>query len=127
MRKGNIWVAVYGTLMTSERNYRFGADAIRRIPCFITGALYDTGYGYPAFNPDGVSAIRAELLEVSPATLAQMDALEGYPRLYHRETVTVRTSAGTVEAQVYVMNRLPETTVPIISGNWPEYRKQHHN
>lgn len=124
MRKGNIYVAVYGTLMTGERNYRFGAGAVRRIPCFITGALYDTGYGYPAFSPDGVSAIRAELLEVSPAVLAQMDTLEGYPRLYRRETIAVRTSAGTVEAQIYVMNRLPENAVPIISGDWPEYRKE---
>ena len=124
MRKGNTFVAVYGTLMTGERNFRFGAGAVRRIPCFITGSLYDTGYGYPAFSPDGVSAIRAELLEVSPTVLAQMDVLEGYPRLYRRETITVRTSIGTVEAQVYVMNHLPKIAVPIISGDWPEYRKE---
>jgi len=117
-------VVVYGTLMTGERNYRFGAGAWKRTPCTITGTLYDTGYGYPAFVPEGDTAVKAELLVVSPAVLLQMDNLEGYPRLYRREAVTATVNGEKVEALVYVMNHLPEHAKIIASGDWCNYRNQ---
>jgi len=121
---GNLYVAVYGTLMTGERNYRWGAGAVRRTPCRIYGTIFDTGYGYPAFVPKIGGTVSAELLEVTPEVLAQMDVLEGYPNLYRQELVLAETPAGMTDALVYVMNDLPKNAVPIPSGNWRQYRKE---
>ena len=52
-----IRVAVYGTLLTGEGNYRVGTDALDRKPCRMSGTLYDPNGGwYPAFVPDGSEA-----------------------------------------------------------------------
>ncbi|OQC12902.1 MAG: AIG2-like family protein [Lentisphaerae bacterium ADurb.Bin082] len=73
MQKKLIRLAVYGTLMTGERNERWGADARRRVPCTIRGVLYDTGWGFPAFVPDANGRdVAAELLEVTPETRARL-------------------------------------------------------
>ena len=40
-----IRVAVYGTLLTGEGNYRVGADALEREPCRMSGTLYDPNAG----------------------------------------------------------------------------------
>jgi len=71
--------------MKGERNEHWGADARSRVPCVIRGRLYDTGWGYPAFVPDDAGQeVAAELLDVTPETLARIDVLEGYPRLFIR-------------------------------------------
>ena len=117
-------VAVYGTLMAGERNERWAADALDRRPCVLRGTLYDTGWGYPAFVPnmDG-SEVKAELLTVTADTLARMDVLEGYPRLYRRETVLAVLGNGGIEvAMVYVMNKLPRGAMVIAAGDWREFR-----
>ena len=72
MKEKLIRVAVYGTLMTGERNEHWGADARRRVPCTIRGVLYDTGWGYPAFVPDEHGRdVAAELLDVTPDPMAR--------------------------------------------------------
>ena len=72
MKEKLIRVAVYGTLMTGERNEHWGADARRRVPCTIRGVLYDTGWGYPAFVPDEHGRdVAAELLDVTPDPIAR--------------------------------------------------------
>ena len=117
-------VAVYGTLLTGERNERWAADALDRKPCVLRGTLYDTGWGYPAFvpNSDG-GEVKAELLTVTADTLARMDVLEGYPRLYRRETILAVLGDGSNEvAMVYVMNKLPRGAMVIASGDWRKFR-----
>ena len=118
-------VAVYGTLMAGERNERWAADALDRRSCVLRGTLYDTGWTYPAFVPvadDG--KVKAELLTVTEATLARMDALEGYPRLYRREVIPTVLGDRSVEtAMVYVMNKLPRRVKSIPSGDWQAYRR----
>lgn len=117
-------VAVYGTLLTGEPNCRVGADAVSRTPCTITGTLYDTGWGFPAFVPQGTTEVKAELLEVDEATMERLDRLEGYPRLYGRRKVPVRLPDGQADtAWVYVMNRLPDRARVIPGGDWREWRK----
>ena len=113
-------VAVYGTLLAGERNERWAAGAISRVPCVIRGTLYDTGCGFPAFVPDADGQeVKAEILTVTAEGLAHMDILEGYPRLYRRDEVeTVLEDGSTVKAMVYVMNRLPERATVIASGDW---------
>lgn len=115
-----IRLAVYGTLLKGQRNEHWGAEARRRVPCTIRGVLYDTGRGYPAFvQDDGGRDVAAELLEVTPETLARIDVLEGYPRLYVRETVPATLADGSVvQAMVYVMRKLPERARVIESGRF---------
>ena len=117
-------VATYGTLMRGEHNERWGQDALERVPCVIRGRLYDTGWGFPAFEPNEAgSDVQSELLTVTAATLARMDVLEGYPRLYRRETIVAMVNEQPVKALVYVMNTLPALAKPIVCGDWREYRK----
>ena len=119
-------VAVYGTLMAGERNERWAADALDRRPCVLRGTLYDTGWGYPAFvpNTDG-GEVKAELLTITATTLARMDVLEGYPRLYRREVIPIVLGDGSVEtAMVYVMNKLPRGAMVIASGDWRKFRTE---
>ena len=119
-------VAVYGTLMAGERNERWAADALDRRPCVLRGTLHDTGWGYPAFVPDADgSEVRAELLTVTADILARMDELEGYPRLYRRDTVQAVLEDGSVEsAMVYVLNTRMRDAKVIAGGNWREYRRK---
>ncbi len=119
-------VAVYGTLMAGERNERWAADALDRRPCVLRGTLYDTGWGYPAFVPDADGGeVRAELLTVTAETLARTDELEGYPRLYRRDTVQTVLEDGSVEAaMVYVLNTRMQGAKVIEGGDWREYRRK---
>ena len=113
-------VAVYGTLLAGERNAGCAHGALERVPCVIRGSLYDTGYGFPAFEPeeDG-QEVKAEVLTVDAKVLERMDGLEGYPRFYRREEVGAVLEDGTpVRAMVYVMNHLPEKATVIESGDW---------
>lgn len=112
--------------MTGERNERWAADALDRRPCVLRGTLYDTGWGYPAFVPDADGdEVKAELLTVTEATLARMDVLEGYPRLYRRETVQAALEDGSVEAaMVYVMNPMPRGAKVIPGGDWRDFRNK---
>ena len=119
-------VAVYGTLMTGERNEHWAADALDRRPCVLRGTLYDTGWGYPAFVPDADGGeVKAELLTVTVSILARMDELEGYPRLYRRDTVQAALEDGSVEAaMVYVLNTQMRDAKVIPGGDWREYRRK---
>ena len=114
---------VYGTLMSGERNHRFCRNAVRITPCFITGTLYDTGYGFPAFVPEGENTVAAELIEIPFEDWEAVDRLEGYPRLYDRLMFSAKFTDGTdTTGWVYVMHNLPEMAQIIESGNWKEYR-----
>ena len=114
---------VYGTLMSGERNHRFCRNAVSITPCSITGTLYDTGYGFPAFVPEGENTIAAELIEIPFEDWESVDRLEGYPRLYDRLMFPAKLTDGTdTTGWVYVMHNLPEMAQIIESGNWKEYR-----
>lgn len=113
-----IKVFVYGTLLSGERNARWAMDA-RRTPAWAIGTIYDTGYGFPAYTREGENRILGELLTVNAEGFRSMDRLEGYPRLYRREEITVFPSCGgQTRAWVYIMNALPKDARPIESGSW---------
>lgn len=117
-------VAVYGTLMTGESNSAYVPGRITRRRCTMTGTLFDTGSGYPAFIPEGKTTVQAELLEVTSETLVRLDRLEGVPYLYEREDIEVTLEDGTKEkCQVYVMRNLPVRARVIKGGSWQEYRR----
>ena len=114
---------VYGTLMTGERNHRFCRNAVSITPCTVTGTLYDTGYGFPAFIPEGDGVVKAELIEIPLADWADVDRLEGYPRLYDRQlSQATLADGGEATGWVYIMTELPEQAKVIESGDWKEYR-----
>lgn len=111
-------IIAYGTLMTGESNHFFCRNAVSIRPCTIRGALYDTGWGYPAFEPGETGTVRAELVEIPMEDWPEMDQLEGYPGLYDRRQIMAMVENETVEAWVYVMNRLPEQARIIPGGDW---------
>ena len=114
---------VYGTLMSGERNHRFCRNAVNITPCTTTGTLYDTGYGFPAFVPEGENTVAAELIEIPFEDWEAVDRLEGYPRLYDRLMFSAKLADGTdTTGWVYVMHNLPEMATVIESGSWKEYR-----
>ena len=114
---------VYGTLMSGERNHRFCRNAVSITSCTITGTLYDTGYGFPAFVPEGENMVAAELIEIPFEDWEAVDRLEGYPRLYDRLMFPAKLENGTeVSGWVYVMHNLSEMAQVIESGSWKEYR-----
>ena len=115
---------VYGTLMSGERNHRFCRNAVSITPCTVSGTLYDTGYGFPAFMPEGNTTVQAELIEIPLADWADIDRLEGYPRLYDRQLLQATLADGTIDTGwVYIMNTLPPMAKVIESGNWKIFRK----
>ena len=114
---------VYGTLMSGESNHRFCRNAVSITSCTVTGTLYDTGYGFPAFVPEGENMVAAELIEIPFEDWEAVDRLEGYPRLYDRLMFPAKLADGTdTTGWVYVMHNLPEMAQVIESGSWKEYR-----
>ena len=80
MKKETVLIAAYGTLRSGERNERFCRNAISRRIATISGTLYDTGWGFPAFVPKGDTSVTVELIEIPIRDWADVDRLEGYPR-----------------------------------------------
>lgn len=125
MKEKTVFLIAYGTLMTGERNHRFCENAVSITPCIVKGTLYDTGYGFPAFVPEGDTQVYAELIEIPLADWAGVDRLEGYPRMYDRCLYPATLADGTeATGWVYIMNRLPECTTIITSGDWKEHNNE---
>jgi gamma-glutamylcyclotransferase (GGCT)/AIG2-like uncharacterized protein YtfP len=55
-------------------------------------------------EPDAAGVVPGLLWELRPADEAALDRYEGFPHLYHKETVTVTCRGNQVKAMVYVMN-----------------------
>ena len=119
MKRKTVQIIAYGTLMTGERNHRFCRNAVSIQPCTITGTIYDTGWGFPAFRPEGDATVSAELIEIPITDWPAVDQLEGYPQLYDRMLVSATLEDGSmVEAWVYMMNNVPPQAKAIASGDW---------
>ena len=119
MKKETVLIAAYGTLRSGERNERFCRNAVSRRSAAISGTLYDTGWGFPAFVPKGKTKVAVELIEIPIRDWADVDRLEGYPRLYDRMLMDFTLDNGEqVKAWIYIMNTLPEQAKAIVSGDW---------
>lgn len=94
-------------------------------PCEITGTLYDTGWGYPAFVPGGEGVVKAELVALPESDWPAIDRLEGYPALYGRQKIEARLPGGGVKVGwVYVMNNLPAGARVIPRGSWRNWNSK---
>ena len=119
MKKETVLIAAYGTLRSDERNERFCRNAISRRSATISGTLYDTRWGFPAFVPKGKTNVTVELIEIPIRDWADVDRLEGYPRLYDRVLTDFRFFFNdTATTEIYTMNHLPEQAKVIPSGDW---------
>ena len=115
---------VYGTLLSGERNHHFCRNSVNITPCTVIGTLYDTGYGFPAFVPEGEGVVNAELIEIPIEDWEAVDRLEGYPRLYDRQLISCTLADETTDTGwIYIMNNLPPMATVIESGDW----KGHHH
>lgn len=103
-------IIVYGTLKRGFHNHGYCRNAVSIRECTIVGALFDTGWGFPAFRPDlGTDKIGAEIIEVPIRDVPAIDRLEGVPHLYEKQQIECELPDGTTEeATVYVMMHLPE-------------------
>ena len=73
--------------------------------------------------PVGNTIVKAELIEIPLADWADIDRLEGYPRLYDRQLLQATLADGSeATGWVYIMTELPEQAKVIESGSWKEYR-----
>ena len=114
---------VYGTLMSGDRKHKFCKNALSIEPCTVTGTLYDTGCGFPAFQPKGENTIHAELIEIPLRDWFAIDRLEGYPKLYDRQLFTCTLSDGTTDTGwIYIINNLPPMAKVIKGGDWKGHR-----
>ena len=119
MNEKTVFIAAYGTLRSGERNARFCKRAVSRREAATVGTLYDTGWGFPAFVPEGNSLVTVELIEIPISEWADVDRLEGYPRLYDRKLMDFELPDGsTIQAWIYIMNELPPQAKVISSGDW---------
>ena len=126
-KKANtVQIIAYGTLMTGKRNHYFCRNAVSIRPCVVMGTLYDTGYGFPAYMPDGSTQINAELMEIPMEDWAAVDRLEGYPRLYDRQLCRARLldDASETVAWIYVMNNLLRQVKIIAGSNWKAHERK---
>ncbi|SMP06428.1 gamma-L-glutamyl-butirosin B gamma-L-glutamyl cyclotransferase [Laceyella tengchongensis] len=121
---------VYGTLRRGMRN----ASLLRKArliaeKAWISGALYDTGYGYPGLVA-GSKRVWGEVYQVTNQELRWIDQLEDYhgtghpDNLYERITVTVRSPDRQYTAYTYVYvddTGLKERGTVIPEGDWIDY------
>lgn len=118
-------VFVYGTLMRGRANH----DVMRRAGATFASAartleprtLVDLG-PYPALLAAAHGAtcrIEGELFYVDADALEALDAFEGCPELYARETIVVEAERGPVEAFVYVLvGRAPADARVVEDGRY---------
>lgn len=105
----------YGTLRAGHANSsRFGLDK-----CPVEKNVELTGYNlynlgwFPGIRP-GVGTVVCDLFDITNDMLPALDAYEGAPHLYTRETVKV----GDTEAFVYVYHQPIDQSRLISTGDW---------
>ena len=117
----NNYICLAGISQQQIIKFRFFSSTAKK--CDATQQKHDTGYGFPAFVPEGENTVAAELIEIPFEDWEAVDRLEGYPRLYDRLMFPAKLEDGTeVSGWVYVMHNLPEMPQVIESGSWKEYR-----
>ena len=116
-------LVVYGTLMTGEGNHRLCANAVNITPCTIVGTLYDTGWGFPAFEQTGDTVVHAELIEIPFEDWSRVDGLEGYPRLYDRKLIqSPDWMTFALAGSLFMMYTQPVSVLPSASVAWMSFR-----
>lgn len=132
-------VFVYGTLRKEGYNAKkmeASNFVLTHSNCFITGKLYDTGYGFPgAVATSDNSIILGEMYEYSgnlTDLVINLDELEGYDAsknaskhksMYRRVITQVTSQSRTTFAWTYAYNRDVSELKHIENGDWIKYEQ----
>ncbi|WP_457747591.1 gamma-glutamylcyclotransferase family protein [Sulfurimonas sp.] len=103
-----MYLFVYGTLKKGFYNHQILEDAE-----FICSAT--TKQKYPMVNieeyfpylidAEGIGHhVEGEVYKIDNKTLAMLDVLEGYPELYNRHQITVKSLGAELQAITYFVN-----------------------
>lgn len=115
-------VFVYGSLKRGQPNHHWLAGAVglgdarlERVQLFDLGP-FPMAVAHPDATPGCCAPLQGELYQVDGATLAQLDRLEGVPRLYQRHWLGLSDGRS---AWVYLGRPVQvRHGVPIASGHW---------
>lgn len=128
MNDVNVLVGVYGTLRKGcGAEARLGnAELVDTIEVLIPYAMYSTG-PYPVLvSTNSINKIVFEVYNIKHSeTLRELDAYEGYPDLYGKETIETELGdviiyTGGDSLKEYVKNGYFEQ---ITSGDWAKHRQ----
>ncbi|MDO4484560.1 MAG: gamma-glutamylcyclotransferase family protein, partial [Clostridia bacterium] len=109
-------VFTYGTLMRDMPAAPLMDDALWGGHAILKGyAMYDLDL-YPGIRQADGEAVQGEIWFVDDATLDALDDYEGEGSLYTRRRVSISTGFGSLAANVYVYNGMPEGE--IIRDRW---------
>lgn len=117
-------VFVYGTLKRGFPNSYLlrNSTYIGKATTVDKFCMYDLG-AFPAVacSPE-ISKIEGEVYNIDKATLVNLDMLEGYPNLYTRTLINVKTERGIVAAIIYVASSTTVESIQnrakILNGIW---------
>jgi gamma-glutamylcyclotransferase (GGCT)/AIG2-like uncharacterized protein YtfP len=110
--RGRHLVFVYGTLKRGEKNHHWLEGASWQGEAELNGVvLHDLGPFPMAVVGEGTAI--GELYAVEGSGLARLDALEGYPRLYDRQVLSLRDSQ---RAWVYLGRPRQVRHAPVVPG-----------
>lgn len=112
-------VFVYGSLKAGFGNHRLLSSSEFVSTGELDNAeLYSLG-GFPAVIV-GNDSVSGEIYEVDEATLKALDALEGHPRFYKREThlISCHSMNGTLPCHVYFYQHEVQGDMYIPCGEW---------
>ena len=123
-------MCVYGSLLKGLSNHHLLERARYLGPCTTEAeyAMYDMSsmHIYPAVCARGRQAIVGELYEVDYADLEDIDRLEGHPRRYERQLITLASPAGQ-QAWMYILPRkkVEEGSRLVPEGDWRAHLRAH--
>lgn len=114
----NIRIFVYGSLMRGLHNHavylsdaRFLGEA-QTPPCYT---LYSLG-AFPGLVQRGVTAVKGEVWMVNRGELAAIDRLEGHPRFYMRQKISL---ADHSDAWCYLLDAEKVRNRAVVkAGDW---------
>ena len=124
-------IFVYGTLLSNAMrpaSKMVGATVLSRAS--MPGVdMYDLGW-FPGLKVGTgmASVVQGEIIEVDDEGLDRLDAYEGAPQLYRRQSLYAVDEEGVpVLCQTYIYNGPVNPNDLIDSGSWIEYSKETEN
>lgn len=115
---------VYGTLKRGGKYHLYLANAsLVAEHAVAKGALYDTGFGYPAMILSEFDETEGEVYEIPDELWPAIDELEGYSGgaetdLYDKITISVKVKEKQVETIVYTAKDERLLKKKMEHGNW---------
>ena len=116
-------VIVYGSQLNNELEDLYCKDAVAIRPCTITGTLYDSGYDFALFSPEGNTAVEAEYLRI-PRDILEKKRKDFLDSPFKLEFLVAAAPDGsTFGGWAVCLDAMPPRAKVIESGHWREQRK----